>query len=115
MIDLLVNNLPMQQAYVNAFTEQGMQGDYNVVSKDQEPLGNWPRSLGDKNIHPMLKFVRKFEKDAYLKGRADEEQKAICYINEMKKSYEKKIDEILAANEKLADKLGQLIGEEEEF
>jgi len=113
MIEVRINNLPMQQAYVNTFMEQGVQGDYNIISKDQEPLGSWPKTLGDKNIHPMLKFVRKFEKEAYLKGRADEEQKAICYINEMKQRYEAKIEEILTVNEKLADKLGKLIGEEE--
>jgi len=113
MIELQINNLPMQQAYVNTFMEKGVQGDYNVISKDQEPLGTWPKSLGDKNIHPMLKFVREYEKGAYLRGREDEETKAICYINEMKKRYEEKISEILLANERLANKLEQLIGNEE--
>jgi len=114
MIEMQVKNLPMQQAYVNTFAKDGIQGDYNVISKDQKPLGIWPKSLGDKGIHPMLKFNRKVEMSAYLCGRKDEEIKVICYINEMKKRYEKKISDILIANEQLANKLSEFIGEQED-
>lgn len=105
MIDLQVKELPLQHAYVNAFAEDGIQGDYNVISKDQQHLGTWAKSLGDRNIHPMLKFAKKYEKEAYLKGRADEEEKAKAYILVMKQKYESMLKEAKELNISLAKQL----------
>ena len=105
--------LSLQQAYANQFTNNGIKGEYNIIDKDQNSLGSWPKSMNESEVFHVLDFARKFEKLAYEQGIEDERVHAQAYINEMKQRYEEKIAEILEANEKLANKLGQLIGEEE--
>ena len=107
------NNLPCQQAYANAFAENGVYADYNVISKDQEVLGTLPKSLKENEVFHVLDFIKKYEKDAYIQGREDGITHAQIYINEMKTRYEGMVAQLEAANTRLASKLAQLIGEEE--
>ncbi len=89
-----INDLPCQHAYANQFGKDGKMGDYNLISSNQDPLGTWPKSLSENEVFHVLEFVKQFEREAYVRGRADEEKAAKIYINEMKARYEAIIDKL---------------------
>jgi len=106
-------DLTLQGAYANQFTRDGVRGDYNLISSKQEPLGQWPKKLNDAEVFQLLEFARGFELEAYDLGVKEERDRATAYINEMKRRHENLLAEIRRENERLAEKLGQLIGEQE--
>ena len=109
----MTKQLTLQGCYANQFATDGVKTDWNIISADQEPLGEFPKCLNESQFFHIIDFARKYEKLAHTRGKEEEEVRARAYINEMKKRYEAMMGEMRAENERIAGILETLIGEGE--
>ena len=95
-------------ANCNAFQEDGDKGKTDWLirkNKSGDTLFVLPKHLKDNDIFTILEFARKYELIAFNAG--------IDFAKKQKhNSYERLISDLSSENERLANKLVQLIGEE---
>jgi hypothetical protein len=108
-----MNDLTLKSVYANQFGVGPDRTDWNIITKEQIKIGEWPKSLNEQEFFHVLDFARKYELEAYEKGVADEKMRTSAYLHEFKRRYDLLVRDLSDANERLAAKLADLIGEGE--
>lgn len=106
--------IPLAAAHVNQYTKNGEKSPWEVQeNKTNGLLATLPRNFTEKEVFRVLHFARKYELLAFNIGMKRMQNQLTAHFNTEKDKLLRVIDELTAANEKLSNKLGQLIGEEE--
>ena len=106
--------IPLSTAHVNQYTTNEGKSPWEVQENETNGLlAVLPREFTDQQMFRVLDFARKFELLAFNIGMKNMQNELVPRFEVEKSNLVKVIKELERANEKLANKLGQLIGEEE--
>ncbi len=107
--------IPLAAAHVNQYTgSDGEKSPWEVQENETNGLlAVLPRDLTDAQMFKIMAFARKFELLAFNIGMSHMQKELLSKWTIEKENLLRVIKELEAANNRLADKLGQLIGEEE--
>jgi len=106
--------IPLAAAHVNQYTTSEGKSPWEVQENETNGLlATLPRNFTEAEVFRVLHFARKFELLAFNIGMTKMKKEATDYFNAEKKKLIRVIDELTKANEKLSEKLGSLIGEQE--
>ena len=108
--------IPLASAHVNQYTdEKNGKSPWEVQENETNNLlAVLPRTISDGDMFKVLHFARKFELLAFNIGMSHMQKELFGHWDKEKENLLRVIKELKDANERLADKLGDLIGEEEE-
>ena len=105
--------IDLQNSHVNQYTdENGKKSVWEVQkNKTNEVLAVLPKELNDEQVFKVLHFARDFELLAFNIGMKYMQKEMIENHLAEKSVYMKMIDQLKQENERLAEKLEELIGE----
>ena len=107
--------IDLQNAHVTQFTNETSGKSAWKVRKNitNEDLFDLPKDLCEKDVFTILDFAKKFELIAFNKGINFQKEQSNKIINQQRQEFDTRITLARQENERLANKLGQLIGEQE--
>ena len=108
--------IPLAAAHINQYTdEKNGKSPWEVQENEtNDLLAVLPRTISDSDMFKVLHFARKFESLAFDIGMKHMQKELFGHWNKEKENLLRVIKELEKANERLANKLGALIGEEDE-
>jgi len=95
----------LETAYANQTDGVNGKSDWNVLDKDGNNLGSFPKNLNEKQIMSIIKFGREYEAIGFadaMKNGKDYHQKDIL---ELRTFYENKIQQLISENGRIAEAL----------
>lgn len=106
--------IPLAIAHVNQYTTSKGKSQWEVQENEtNELLAKLPSNFTDSEMFEVLHFARKYELNALDIGMKHMHKELISRFEIEKANLLKVINDLEAANSRLAEKLGTFIGEEE--
>ena len=107
--------IPLAAAHVNQYTTPKGKTPWEVQENEtNDLLATLPRNFNEAEVFRVLHFARKFELLAFNIGMKRMQNILSEHFKTEREKLLKVIEDLTQANEKLSNKLGQLIGETED-